>query len=475
MNIDNLKGYSLQNLGKINIILGKNGSGKSIALKELDRGLSETPNSFSKYITPERGGFLKHEPNVESSILSSTGWFNEQLRQNQWSQYKHQSVYQYRKLEIQSLREIEKDHKLRSNFDYTFDTIIERINGLLDRVKIIRDSADFKIQLKANNTPIDPNKISSGESEIISLAIDCFSFQKDCKDGVENILLIDEPDVHLHPDLQVKFANFLKEIVTDKPFKIILATHSTSLLGGFIDYPDAKFDIISFEKRRFEFKNISTIYKKVLPIFGAHPLSNLFNESPIFLVEGEDDLRIWQQAVRSSDSTLKIYPCSVDSVTQMNEYETEIANILLSIYDNPIAYSLRDKDDGPETIDDSNFINRFRLSCRNAENLILTDEVLSNLGSNWQDLKAQIERSISIEALPRHRELLQFKESGYDRKNHQIKSLRNTLIGLTGSEKPWEVAVGQVIGQIKKGDIRKDFSDFKICNFLGTKIVNRLI
>jgi len=39
-----------------------------------------------------------------------------------------------------------------------------------------------------------------------------------------------------------------------------------------------------------------------------------------------------------------------------------------------------------------------------------------------------------------------FQESNYDRKEFDLKDVRNILIGLVTS-KPWEIAVGQVIGK----------------------------
>jgi predicted ATPase len=476
MNLENLNGYSLYNIGKVNIILGKNGTGKSTALKEIDKSLSIQKNGHTKYITPERGGTLRYEPGIESNISSSPEWYLEQLRQNQWTQFKEQSVYQYRKLEILSLREIEKDKLLRANFNYTFDSVIEKINSLLDKVKIIRGESDFKIHLKDTNEEIKPNKISSGESELISLAIECFAFQKECKEEGNNLLFFDEPDVHLHPDLQVKFAHFVRDLVKDTNFKIIIATHSTALLGGFCDYIDARFDIITFGQKKFDFKSINELYKKILPVFGAHPLSNLFNESPIMLVEGEDDVRIWQQAIRTSESRLKLYPCATETISQMNNYEIEVVKIINSIYDSAKAYSLRDRDDSIEQINDLSPIIRFRLSCRNAENLILSDEVLNNLNIEWNTLKIRLENWIkNFETHSKYEKVREFYDSGFDRKNFQLKEIRNIIIGLTNSEKPWEVAVGQVIGKVKTGSISKDFSENKICNYLGNKIVDNIL
>ncbi|HUU93000.1 MAG TPA: AAA family ATPase [Phycisphaerae bacterium] len=44
------------------------------------------------------------------------------------------------------------------------------------------------------------------------------------------VILLDEPDAHLHPTLQVQVANILREIAQEEGLQIILATHSTSII-----------------------------------------------------------------------------------------------------------------------------------------------------------------------------------------------------------------------------------------------------
>jgi predicted ATP-dependent endonuclease of OLD family len=45
------------------------------------------------------------------------------------------------------------------------------------------------------------------------------------------LLLLDEPDVHLHPDLQSRLVKFLVKLIDEFDFDILMATHSTSILG----------------------------------------------------------------------------------------------------------------------------------------------------------------------------------------------------------------------------------------------------
>ena len=115
------------------------------------------------------------------------------------------------------------------------------------------------------------------------------------------------------------------------------------------------------------FRCVSQQLSRIIPVFGAHPLTNVFNESPILLLEGEDDELIWQKAVRSSQGALKLYPCSVGTVDQFSHHEQEAAEILQAVYDNARGYSLRDGDGIDEEIEDIGCIVRMRLRCHAAE------------------------------------------------------------------------------------------------------------
>ena len=151
-----------------------------------------------------------------------------------------------------------------------------------------------------------------------------------------------------------------------------------------------------------------------------------------------------------------------------------VIDIVKGVYDNAKAFSLRDKDDGNENIDDILPLIRFKLSCRAAENLFLTDEVLSGLNTNWNTLQSDIEKWLAT--YPEHQyftTMESFKNSNYDRKEFDLKDVRNILIGLATS-KPWEVVVGQTIGKLVLKELPLDFGDNKLCNYLGLKLTNHL-
>lgn len=258
----------------------------------------------------------------------------------------------------------------------------------------------------------------------------------------------------------------------NKSVKIIIATHSTALLHSLSNPENLRVGFIQPEQKEVKFESTNEIYKSILPIFGAHPLSNVFNDSPIFLVEGEDDLRIWQQAIRTSEGRINIYPCSVGSIYKMNKYEKLSRKILSTVYDNAIGYSLRDNDeDIDEFIENLGCIKRFRLSCREAENLLLTDEVLASLETSWDELRREILNWLEKNKNhPHHKQMYEFKDNDFCRKSSDIKSIRNDLMGIIGSNKPWEIAIGQTIGNGKFNNSKNS-----IKNYLGGELVSTIV
>ena len=98
MDLIQLGQFNLTGLSKINILLGKNGSGKSSLLKKVETYLTHQNTGEVNYVTPERGGALNYESSVDQNIRSGGDWAKVSKRQNQWTQFKNYSISQYRDL-----------------------------------------------------------------------------------------------------------------------------------------------------------------------------------------------------------------------------------------------------------------------------------------------------------------------------------------------------------------------------------------
>lgn len=471
----------LHGLQEINVIMGKNGSGKSSLLRSIDLAFQANPTvGTAKYVTPERGGNLTYDGNIDSAMSSNPSWIKDVRRKNRSDNFRQVSVREFRSLETLILRQIEQNPEVRQNLGYSFQSTIDQINSLLDYIQIERaDEAGFKIKTKGDSGYRNElETLSSGEAELISLAIEIISYvhQAEARKDTEkfNVLLLDEPDVHLHPDLQERLVNLIHSSVKSGRVVVIIATHSTSILSALSKFDNVAVGFMDSQNRAASFKPVTEIMKTVLPVFGAHPLSNVFNTKPILLVEGEDDERIWQQAVRSSKGRVSVWPCVAGDVQSLDAYEDEVEAICAAVYDKPMAYSLRDRDDAPYEIKNKAIVQRMRLNCRAAENLLLSDDVLASLGTGWGIMQSAIEKWISDN--PAHKQaadMQAFKAGGYDRRDANVKSLRNLFMERAGTQKPWEVAVGQSIARLATHGGTNGENSLR--DFLGRKIVGALI
>ena len=365
-------GKKFSNLSKINVLLGKNGSGKSTLLRTFDQNRDRLPNvGEARYVTPERGGQLSYEGGIETQLVGDPAWGPYTRRRNRYDNFRQLSVTEFRRLETLVLRKIEKDPTTRQDLTFSFDTTLTSINQLLDQVKIVRGAnAGFDILAKATSEKRGPETLSSGESELVSLAIEIltFAYGAETHSGQTSYLFLDEPDVHLHPDLQERLINLLVDAVDKRDIIVIIATHSTAILGALSTYKESRVGFVNAMQDEVNFVPIGETMQRILPIFGAHPLSNVFNKTPILLVEGDDDERVWQQAVRTSQGKLQIWPCQAGDIQSLNEYEVQVETVAGAVYENARAFSLRDRDNSPYEIDDMEIVKRMRLYCRAAEN-----------------------------------------------------------------------------------------------------------
>lgn len=474
----------LKNLTSINVILGKNGCGKSTMLRTLDSNREQWEKVI--YITPERGGQMVYEPIVYHNMNLNPSWADNSRRRNYDEQFRQKSITQLKEFEEQMNRKIANDDYIRKETNQRFQDTLGSINELLDNVKIkISDSDKPTLEFinKDSKEIIKDEQLSSGEKELAGLAIEILYFVYQVKNGNKDkpsLLLLDEPDVHIHPDLQYRLINLLVDAVKDKPITTIIATHSTAILSALSHRnSDAHVGFMRKGQNEISFISIDETLQDVMPIFGAHPLSNVFNQNPIMLVEGEDDQRIWQQAVRSSKGKIRLWPCEAGDKSKLEVYEETVSKLIDSVYENAKAYSLRDRDNDPYEINNKKNVLRFRLNCYAAENLILSNDVLESIGINWNEMKNRIKKWLNDESNKPENERNKYYENmrkfaddkKFDRQNAKIKDLENIFTGLAQDNKPWEVRVGQAIAKLSSKSSNEDGS---LVSFLGQKLVDTL-
>lgn len=105
----------------------------------------------------------------------------------------------------------------------------QEISGAQVHLDFLDNHKPFKnayfAQKKDNHQQIQLNNLGSGYEMIFALL---YSFYMAQQGGKQLIILIDEPELHLHPTLQEKFVDFLLEISKDA--QVFLTTHSPLLI-----------------------------------------------------------------------------------------------------------------------------------------------------------------------------------------------------------------------------------------------------
>jgi len=120
-----------------------------------------------------------------------------------------------------SLVKSESSDTLWNNLDYWLSYILEeKVELITERVS----ATHIKVSYQFNQLPaeISPNSLGAGTSYVVKILIVCLL----AKPG--NILLIENPEVHLHPKAQAKLGEFLA-FVASHGVQVVVETHCEHL------------------------------------------------------------------------------------------------------------------------------------------------------------------------------------------------------------------------------------------------------
>ena len=228
---------------QINLIVGPNGSGKTILATELTKQFEASGKSV-KFISAERDS-----DNI--SILRN----NEKIR--------------------------EKTEKVLSEMFGKSITFIEDIDGTF--IPIVRNRA-WNVEYMMEDVECH------GLQKIISLLINLYSSSTD-------VIIFDEPELHLHPQFQLFFMNEIRQeakhhcnklffLITHSPFFIDLRTPEDleGVIVCHINRPPTHIEDLSREDE--------ALFKRFLPRFNTYHKQFFFSDNQIF-VEGYTDQQLF--------------------------------------------------------------------------------------------------------------------------------------------------------------------------------------
>ncbi len=109
--------------------------------------------------------------------------------------------------------------KIKKNFNIKLDHVIS------DPLSDIYVHANYAEQINNKNLSFDLSSAGSGFLQVLQILAPIYLYSKKVK-----VVLLDEPDAHLHPNLQRATARILKEVAEDEKLQLIISTHSTHII-----------------------------------------------------------------------------------------------------------------------------------------------------------------------------------------------------------------------------------------------------
>ena len=450
--------WILKNLSDISVIFGRNGIGKSILL----RGILNQDNENRFYTSPERAGNVSFDPGIMQTELNSSQRASRRQK-NQAPTYRQEVISRLQAF-LAKRGAVRKD-----TIPLSPNELEDAIHNLIPqfKFKITGENPPFNLIWQENGSDIKLDALSSGETEIFTVALDILTISAiwELEEREERILLLDEPDLHLHPELQQNLSKFLVWITDKFSMQIIIATHSTTLLSSLGFYGEDKTSIIYLDdyKEEQKAKKFDKVLQELSICLGGHALMGPLFSYPLLLVEGDDDFIVWSHACRHGKLKFSVIPCNGDEIKKYTNTLEKIFSSTIENPEKPLIFQLRDGDKSVSKNND--FVRSLTLNCHEIENLYLTDEILSTVGElTWEEVKEKIKENASNYGDKKDRLENLLDE---DKKSADLKGLMGELVSIIDDKLvDWKIRIANYLGKnIPQGEIK---------DFLGEDVISTL-
>jgi putative ATP-dependent endonuclease of OLD family len=202
------------------------------------------------------------------------------------------------------------------------------IDSKFDSEKVIKNNIQYLYKQDEIDLPESYNGL--GYSNLIYMILELASFIEKFKNSKDEklsnllVVLIEEPEAHMHPQMQQVFINQVSEVVkeakkdTDIQIQVIITTHSSHILSesgidteiGFnrIRYfnrlpTDTGFKITNQDFNNLEIKDDKRTFRFLRQYLTLHK-SDLFFADKVILVEGTTERMLLPQMIRKSAISL---------------------------------------------------------------------------------------------------------------------------------------------------------------------------
>jgi len=260
-----------------------------IRSRQIKAYLSSMIISDRKFIQTKNGKIAKDSPDLRMSV--GNPWKPKRFDENDILFLDRNRIFQIRSGTYNTTR----FDRLMEDFSYQYlresrpeiDNLNDELDGKITENKIENDFlskaiqkfqeiSNFQVKLdfldncepfkkaffavrEENNQQVLLNNLGSGYEMIFAFLYSFYLAQQREK---QLIVLIDEPELHLHPTLQEKFVEFLLEF--SKEAQIILASHSPLLIKQLSFNDNVKISVIK------NGQEVSEIEERILPYISAN-------------------------------------------------------------------------------------------------------------------------------------------------------------------------------------------------------------
>ena len=232
--------------------------------------------------------------------------------------------------------------KLKKKYPHPLDKYKNIFSMLLPGKKLldINPATPKQFQYEDSSGATLPfSSLSSGEQEVVKVVFDIA--RKEIK---ESVIIMDEPELHLHPTLAFKLIETLKSI-GENTNQFIFLTHSADLISTY--YSTGNVYFIDLEQngsnQAHKLSDLNHAHKGLLDLIGEN-LGLFAVGKKIVFVEGENssiDRLAYHSIAQKYLPEAKITPTgSVENLVTLNTIEKQIRSSIFGID----FYMIRDRD-----------------------------------------------------------------------------------------------------------------------------------
>lgn len=154
--------------------------------------------------------------------------------------------------------------------------------------------------LKRRKRLTDINSLSAGQKAIIHLVFEAYG-RGDLKGG---LVIIDEPEIHLHYQFQNEYLNVISEINKEQNCQYVLVTHSESLINSVTIHKVKRFALNEENYTVIKVPILSTEQKTLIKILDNTRTTYAFFARKVLLVEGEVDRYFFKAMIQETKANL---------------------------------------------------------------------------------------------------------------------------------------------------------------------------